>query len=276
MSILKAAILGLIQGIAEFLPISSSGHLVLFQNLLGMTSAEENILFDILLHFGTLISVAVFYWQDIWEMIKAFFGLIGDLFKGKFDINKKPASRFIGLLFVATLPLFVAVIFNDKVEEVFSSTLFVGCALLVTGVILFIVDRIPKGTTDESNTKYKNAFVVGLFQLFAIFPGISRSGSTIFGGTLVGMSKKFAVKFSLLMSLIAILGAVATSVPDISGGALSSVSLSACIVGMAVAAISGFFAIKFLVNMLNKGKFRYFSYYCWTVGIIAIIFSIIK
>ena len=276
MAVLKAAILGLVQGIAEFLPISSSGHLVLFQNLLGMNSGEENILFDILLHFGTLISVAIFYWQDIWEMIKAFFGLIADLFKGKFNINKTSATRFIGLLFVATLPLIVAVVFNDKIEEVFSSTLFVGCALLVTGAILFIVDRLPKGTTDESNTKYKNAFIVGLFQLFAIFPGISRSGSTIFGGTLVGMSKKFAVKFSLLMSMIAILGAVATSIPDITGGALASVSLGSCIVGMVVAAVSGVFAIKFLVNMLNKGKFRYFSYYCWAVGIIAIIASIIK
>ena len=276
MTVLNAVILGIIQGIAEFLPISSSGHLVLFQNLLGLNSGEDLVLFDILLHFGTLISVAVFYWRDIREMIKAFFGFFGDLFKGKFTLNKKSASRFIGLLFVATLPLGIAVIFNDKIEKAFSSTLFVGCALLVTGVILFIVDRLPEGTTDESDTKYKNAFIVGLFQLFAIFPGISRSGSTIFGGTLVKMSKKFAVKFSLLMSMIAISGAVVTKIPDIKSGEVTAVSPLSCIVGMVVAAVCGILAIKFLVNMLNKGKFRYFSYYCWAVGVISIIASVIK
>lgn len=276
MTVLHAMLLGLVQGIAEFLPISSSGHLVLFQNLFGLETGGGGVIFEVLLHVGTLVSVLFFYWKDVKELILAFIDMVKDLFKGKFDINKTPARRFIGLLVIATVPLVIALIFKDSIEQAFSSTRFVGFALLVTGFILYLTDKIPNGHYDQSNLRYRNAFIVGCFQLFAILPGISRSGSTIFGGTFMGLSKKFAVKFSLLMSMIAILGAVVTSIPDMAGGALVGVSPLACIMGMIVSALSGIVAIKFLVKMLSNQKFKYFSYYCWAVGLISIIVSFVK
>lgn len=276
MTLLNAIILGLVQGIAEFLPISSSGHLVIFQSLLGLPDTHNYVTFDVLLHFGTLISVAIFYYKDIWELIKAFFGLIADLFRGKFNINKNEHTRLLAMLVIATVPLVLALIFNDQVSALFTSTLFVGIALLVTGTFLFFIDRMPEGRPLKAGKCYKQSFLVGLCQLFAVVPGISRSGSTIFGGRLVGFKKEFAVKFSLLLSMIAVLGATVVSIPDMFNPASMPVSPLIALVGVAVSAVSGVFAIKFLVKMLNKGKFKIFSYYCWAVGLVTIIMSIIE
>ncbi|MDD3767049.1 MAG: undecaprenyl-diphosphate phosphatase [Eubacteriales bacterium] len=273
MTNLNAIILGLIQGLAEFLPISSSGHLVIFQKLLGLPNSEEYIVFDILLHVGTLVSVFFFYWKDVLGLIRSFFGIIGNLFKGRVDF-KSGKRNLLVLLFVATLPLVVVFLFKDKIDRVFSSSTFVGAALLVTGVILWLTDKIRQGGLTDESASYKNALMVGIFQLFAILPGISRSGSTIFGGMLSGMKKEFAVKFSLLLSIIAVLGAAVSSVPDMVSGAGVSATATQCILGMAVSAISGIFAIKFLVKMLSKGNFKVFAFYCWAVGIITIIMSL--
>ncbi len=273
MTNISAVILGLVQGLAEFLPISSSGHLVIFQSLLGLQNGEEYLVFDILLHMGTLVSVFFFYWKDVVGLFKAFFAVLGDLFRGRFDF-KSGSRRLLALLVVATLPLFVVILFKSKIETVFSSPLWVGCALLVTGVIMFLTDKVVSGQYDENNTPFKKALIVGIFQLFAILPGISRSGSTIFGGVLSGLKKEFAVKLSLLMSIVAVLGAMVTSVPDmLSGDGLSATPLQ-YVLGMVVAAASGIIAIKFLVKMLSRGKFKYFAYYCWAAGVITIIMSV--
>lgn len=273
MTILDAIILGLVQGITEFIPISSSGHLVIFQNLLGLPDSHQYITFDILLHVGTLVSVLFFYWADVIELIKSFFGIVGDILKGKVDVKANKRNVLI-LLIVGTLPMFTVFLYKDKIETIFSSPIFVGCALLVTGGILFMTDRIKEGKYTADNTPYKNALVVGIFQLFAVFPGISRSGSTIFAGVLTGIKKEFAVKFSLLLSIIAILGAAASSIPEIISGEGLAATPFQCGVGMIVAAVSGIIAIKFLVKMLNRGKFKYFAIYCWAVGALTIILSL--
>jgi len=275
LTLLHAVILGFIQGVAEFLPISSSGHLVIFQNLLGLTNGEEYVLFDILLHIGTLVSVIFFYWKDIISLISAFFGMVRDMLKGEFNLDKNAARRFVILIVVATVPLVLALLFKSKIEQIFSSVAFVGGSLILTGIILLLTDKLQNGSTDQGNTHYKNAFIVGCFQLMAILPGVSRSGSTIFGGMLVGMKKEFAVKFSLILSIVAIIGAAASSVPDIIGGNVLAVDPLTCIIAMAVSAVSGIFAIKFLVKMLNKGKFKYFAYYCFTVSAIVLIKSLV-
>ena len=272
MSILNAIFLGIVQGITEFLPVSSSGHLVLMREVLGINLAEQAVIFDIILHIGTLISVVVFYWKDVLELFRGIFGIIGDIFKGRFSYEKDPAKRFVLMLIIATIPLFVAVLFESKLEKAFTSPMFVGCALLVTGVIIFFTDKIKNGTTDQSNTKYKSALVVGLIQLFAVLPGISRSGSTIFAGAAVGMKKSFAIKFSLLLSIIAIVGAAVIKIPAID---TAGVSLTACITGIIVSAGTGILSIKFLVALLTKSKFKYIAYYCWAVGIFAIVSQLV-
>jgi len=228
MSTLNAIILGLVQGLAEFLPISSSGHLVLAQNLFGLSGGEEYVVFDILLHVGTLVSVFVFYWRDVVELIKTFFGIIGDLFKGRLDI-KTGKRNFLAMLVVATLPLGLALIFKSKVEAAFSRPWFVGVALLFTGVILYITDKIRIGELNEDTGKYRSALSVGIFQLIAVFPGVSRSGLTIFGGLIAGFKKETAVKLSLLLSVIAVLGAAAASVPDVIHGEGLSVGVIPCL-----------------------------------------------
>ena len=275
MTMLNSIILGLVQGIAEFLPISSSGHLVLFQKLLNLPNSEDFIIFDILLHVGTLVSVLFFYWKDVVELIASFCGIIADMFKGKFDFKSQKRNLLV-LLVIATLPLFVALVFKSKIELIFSSSLLVGSALLITGCILWFVDGLERGSLNEQSAGWKNALVVGLLQLFAIIPGISRSGLTIFGGVMSGLKKEFAVKFSMLLSIIAVTGAAAASIPDLMSGAGLPVSAAQCVVGMIVSAVSGIFAIKFLVRMLSKNSFKVFSYYCWAVGVITILTSFIK
>jgi undecaprenyl-diphosphatase len=272
MTNIKAVIFGIIQGLTEFIPISSSGHLVIFQNLLGLEDTSQYIMFDILLHIGTLVSVLFFYWKDVLGLIKSFFSIINDTIKGKANLKQKEHRLLIAVI-IGTLPLFVAVLIKSKIESLFSSIFCVGFSLLVTGVILFLTDKIGNNNKTNDDIPYKSAFIVGLFQLFAILPGISRSGSTIFGGVLSGFKKEFAVKFSLLLSIFAILGATAASVPDvITGGGISATPFQ-CVLGMLTSAVSGIMAIKFLVRVLNKGKFKYFAFYCWAVGILTLFIS---
>ena len=204
MSYIMVVVLGVIQGVAEFLPISSSGHLTLFQHFFGMN--EPDNLFNILLHFATLIAVCVYYWRDIWEMILEFFRFFGDLFSRTPSRGEPPAARRqILLLIVATLPLFLVLPIKDKVEAVGNYPAAVSCILLLTGVVLFTSDRMAKGRKNARNTTLLDALLMGVAQGFATLPGLSRSGSTIAAGMALGLDRKFAVRFSFLMSLPAVL-----------------------------------------------------------------------
>ncbi|MCD7887561.1 MAG: undecaprenyl-diphosphate phosphatase [Clostridiales bacterium] len=277
MTYLQSAFLGLVQGIAEFLPISSSGHLSLFQNFLGLQSAEEaSMFFDVLLHLGTLIAVFAVYWKDIWEMILEFFRWIGDLTHGGTKGKPvPPARRMILLIIVGTLPLFLVLPIKDAVDSLYSNTYFIGFALLVTGTLLFVSDRMAHGKKTEKTATVVDALVVGCAQGLATVPGLSRSGTTIAAGLLRGYKREFAVRYSFLMSIPAVIGANILSLKDALEAGIDAEMVPVYLVGVLVAAVSGYFAIR-LVNLLSdKGRFGAFAYYCWGVGVLALVLSFV-
>ena len=279
---LSAMFLGLVQGISEFLPISSSGHLSLFQHFFGLTGTEGQLFFDVLLHLGTLIAIFVYYWKDILDLLKElgrlFLVLLGKGEKkgpvtatGGRKLRLTPDSRMIVMILVATIPLFFVLPIKDKVESLYGNVVFIGCALIVTGTILFISDRMAKGTKTAKNATMLDAFLVGIGQAVAVVPGLSRSGTSISAGMLRGFQRSFAVRFSFILSIPAVLGANIISIKDAMEAGINSSMMPMYIAGTIVAAVSGYFAIR-LVNLLaDKGKFGNFAYYCWGVGAAALV-----
>ncbi len=276
MTYLSAVLMGILQGVAEFLPISSSGHLALFQRFFAVENYEETqMFFTVLLHLGTLLSVCVYYWRDIWDMIREFFALLVSGFERKGRRERgtvPPARRMVLLIVVATLPLFAILPVKDVVEEIMGNAVFVSVALIATGFILFFSDRMARGRKDARNATVTDALLVGCAQALGTLPGISRSGSTISAGMLRGFDRGFAVRFSFLMSLPAVLGAnILTLVDVVKEGAIDPSMLPVFLVGAVVAAVVGYFAIR-LVNLLtNKGKFGAFAYYCWIMGAVSLV-----
>ena len=274
MTIIKALILGLIQGVSEFLPISSSGHLSIAGRLMGFDPEADSLLsFNILLHVATLAAVFIVYRNDIWEMIKAFFGMCKDLFTGKgLRLKEFLYRRLIVMLVVATIPATVAAfVLGDIIEN--PELWQIGIFLIITAILLFLSEKLAGGNTDLENMSSKRAFGVGCFQALGTLPGISRSGSTIVGGLFCGLDKKTAVRFSFLMSIPAILGALVLDIKDIFTAPSQTLSFLPVIVGMITAAVSGYFAIKFLLRLVEKSKLSYFSIYCTLAGIFAIILN---
>ncbi|NCB74261.1 MAG: undecaprenyl-diphosphate phosphatase [Clostridia bacterium] len=274
MSLLFAALLGLIQGIAEFLPISSSGHLAVLQNLFGV--GEVDTLFDVLLHLATLISICIVFRKDIVDMINEAIGFIKDMRHPKPDEGEpKPARRLVLMIIIATLPLIIVLPFKSYIDKLSGSTYFIGVAFLITGAILLLSDRMRNGKKTEKNMTVGDALKIGLVQAIATLPGISRSGSTITGGMAVGLNRSFAVKFSFLMSLPAVLGAVLVSFADAVQEGIDTANIPAYLLGMAIAGITGYFSIKIVKMLAQKGKFGKFCYYCFAAGIVTIVLTII-
>ncbi|MBC5737841.1 MULTISPECIES: undecaprenyl-diphosphate phosphatase [Oscillospiraceae] len=282
MTYLMSILMGLIQGVAEFLPISSSGHLALFQAFFGMENVEEqHMFFTVLLHFGTLISVCIVYWRDIVEMIREFFLGIAALFSKRPDRGAPPpARRLVMLIILGTLPLFVMVFLKGAIEALFVSSIPVSCMLLLTGFILFFSDRLARGRKTAKNATVTDALLVGCAQAVAIIPGISRSGATISAGMMRGFDRNFAVRFSFLLSLPAIVGANILELKDAVTAADFSTAvvplLPVYLVGVLAAAVVGYFAIRLVKSLADKGKFGKFAYYCWGVGAVSLIAGILK
>ena len=278
MTYVTSFLLGLVQGVAEFLPISSSGHLSLFQHFFGMASADGNLFFDVLLHLGTLIAIFVYYRKDILGLLKELVHLIQCAFSSQKRKEMKrlpPDGRMILMIIIATLPLFVILPIKSKVEGLYGNTIFIGVALLLTGFLLFWSDRMAKGKKTAKSATMLDALLVGVGQAIAVVPGLSRSGTTISAGLVRGFSRKFAVRFSFLMSIPAVLGANILSIAEAVQEGIDTSLLPAYFIGTAVAAVSGYFAIG-LVNLLtNKGKFGNFAYYCWGIGAAAVVASLI-
>ena len=277
MTIGNAIILGLVQGIAEFLPISSSGHLAILQNLFGMSDIESgHMFFDVLLHFGTLIAICFVYWTDIEAMFRDVVALI----KGRKPTvrqGKKPfsAARLFLLICASTLPLVLILPVNDYIDLLSGKTFFVGIALVLTGFILYVADRMEVGKKNENNMRFKDALIIGLCQCVATLPGISRSGTTITAGLATGQGRDFAVKFSLLMSIPAVLGATLLELVKAFKAGIEAALIPAYLFGMIAAMVSGVISIMVIRYIVNKGKFGGFSYYCWLVGALTIILSLI-
>ena len=276
MSLLHSILLGVIQGVTEFLPISSSGHLAIAEHLLGMEGASEiPEFFDVLLHLGTLVAVFVAYWGDIREIVLEFFRGIGDLIHGTTPKRVPPARRMILLIIVGTLPLLLVLPVKDRIEALSDSMVFVGAALLFTGFMLWLCDRVGKGRKSEKNAKLTDALLVGLAQAVATCPGVSRSGMTITAGCFLGFERSFAVRFSFLLSIPAILGANLLALKDAAEAGIVWAEVPVYLAGVVAAAAVGYACIRLLRFIAARGRFGVFAYYCWAVGLLVLIFTLV-
>ncbi len=275
MTLLSSVLLGLIQGVAEFLPISSSGHLAIAEHLMG-AHVEVPEFFDVLLHLGTLAAVFVAYWADVRDMILEFFGGVRDLARRTTPNPVPAARRLILLIIVGTLPLFVVLPIKDLVEGLADSMFFVGGALIATGFLLFASDRVKKGRKNEKTATLVDVLLVGVAQAVATCPGISRSGTTITAGCFVGFDRKFAVRYSFLMSIPAILGANILSLKDAFDAGILWAEVPIYLVGVAVAAVVGYACIRLLKMIADKGKFGFFAYYCWAAGALTLLATLLQ
>ena len=276
MSLLSSILLGVIQGVAEFLPISSSGHLAIAEHLLGMSGASDiPEFFDVLLHLGTLVAVFVAYWDDVRDMVVEFFCGVRDLARGSTPTPVPPARRMILLIIVGTLPLLIVLPIKDLVEGLADNMYFVAAALLVTGCLLFASDRVRKGRKTEKSATMVDVLLVGVAQAIATCPGISRSGTTITAGCFRGFDRKFAVRFSFLLSIPAILGANILSLKDAVEAGIIWADVPVYLVGVVVSAVVGYACIRLLKMIADKGKFGWFAYYCWAIGALTLGLNIL-
>ena len=275
MTYLMSAALGFVQGVAEFLPISSSGHLTLLQHFFGMSQPDQ--LFIILLHFATLLAVCLYYFQDVVEMVVEFFLGVRDIARRQTPTPVPPARRLILMLVVGTLPLFAVLPVQEFVESLNSNTYFIGAALLVTGGLLFTCDRVRKGKKTAKTATMLDALLVGVGQAIATVPGISRSGMTICAGCFRGFERKFAVRFAFLLSIPAVLGANILEISDvIAAGGIDTSLLPVYAVGVLTAAVSGYLSIALVRLVANKGKFGAFAYYCWAAGAVTLVLTALQ
>ena len=279
MQFLEAALSGIVQGLTEFLPVSSSGHLALLINIFNFDVDGEFLLFALILHLGTLLSVFIVFAKDIKELFLAFCTLIAKIFTGKFKYaTLETYEKFVILVFIATLPLVIGAFLEIRIgiiSDVADNSRIIGALLLINAFILFFCDRIKTKDITEKEATPKNAILVGLSQLVAIFPGISRSGMTITGGLLNGFTREFAVKFSFIMSIPAIIGASVFHLIDFlrEGETITRELASSAIIGFLFSFIFGLVAIVLLRFIAKKRKFWMFSIWCVIVGVLAIIFG---
>jgi len=277
MDIIQAIILGAVQGLTEFLPISSSAHLVLVPKLIGVNYPNPSVAvaFDTILHLGTLVAVIGFFWKEILSIIKALISSILDIFKGKFrsGLREDYFKRLTWLLVVGTIPAGLAgVLFEKQFDALFSNVVAVGFFMIITGILLWGAERVKTGHKEVKDISFKNALAIGIFEAFAIAPGISRSGATISAGLFSGLERKFSARFSFLLSIPAILGAAAVQIKDIGAGFETNTLV--IITGFLTAVIFGYFAIAFLLRIIvRKRSLLVFAFYCWIVGIITLILS---
>src|SRR5690554_291982 len=265
--IIKALIVGIVQGLTEFLPVSSSGHIVIAQEVLGLKySDEDNLLFAIVLHFATALSTIVVFRKDIWQ-----------IFKGLFQFKWNEETRFALMVVLSMIPAaLVGLFLKDTLEELFSNLRLVGFMLLLTASLLFFADKSKKTGQDIS---FRDSFVIGIAQAFAaVFPGISRSGSTIATSILLGDDKSKAARFSFLMVLPLILGATLKMYLDAQADAVSATAqfdVLPLFVGFVAAFLSGLFACRWMISFVKKAKLTYFSIYCVVVGTFVIIYTFV-
>ena len=275
LSYLTAIFLGFIQGVAEFLPISSSGHLAVLQNVFHLQTAENgHMFFDVLLHLGTVIAIIVVYWKDIRAICADSVAFVREArLPDSEPRHEHPGGRFLLMIIFGTLPLFVILPFHDSMEQLYYNTRFIAAAFIITGIVLYVSDRMPQGRRNERSMRVLDALIIGVCQAIATIPGISRSGATITAGLTTRQSRAYAMKYSLLMSVPAVLGANLLSLIKAVKTGVDWDYLPQYIVGTAVAMVVGYFSIVILQRILAKGKFGKFAYYMWGVGIFALIAS---
>ncbi len=276
MDIIQALILGIVQGLTEFLPISSSGHLVFMHELTGIT---PDLAFDTLLHVGSLLAVILYFRNDIVHMIKSFFSSLRDIPKGKFKegLKEDQFKKMAWFILIGTIPAALAgILLEDFFESLFSNLTAVSFFLIITGFLLWGSEMVSRKTPEKTSLKemtVKNSIVMGIAQACAIAPGISRSGATISSGLFLGMQRELTARFSFLLSIPAILGAAIVQINDIGSGFDTNTGFY--IVGFVAAAISGYIAIKLMLKLIKERNLLIFAYYCWIVGASVLIFSLL-
>ena len=273
MNILQGIIIGIVQGLTEFLPVSSSAHLIFIQKLLGV---ESSLAFDTFLHLGSLLAVLIFFRADIYKMLNAWLFSLEDIVKHRFKegFYEDPYKRLAWYVILATIPVgIVGIFFESQVDALFAGALYVpGFFLFVTGTILYLSQRIASGQIDMSHMGWAQSLFMGLGQACAIMPGLSRSGTTIAAGLVAGLDKEFAAKFSFILSIPAIFGAFIVQLKDI--GLSMSGDGAAIILGFVAAFVSGYLAIKWLLDLIQNKSLDIFAFYCWIVGVIVFMGSI--
>ena len=253
MEILKAIILGIIQGLTEFLPVSSSGHLIVFKKLFGLEAETFGLTFDIALHMATLVAVIIVLWKDILPLLK------------------KPVQKYVGLIIAATIPAgIIGLLFNDVIEEISQSGGFLGIAFLITAAVLCISEKVGRQVKGKEDITYKDALVIGGAQAIAIMPGISRSGSTLSAGLIMGLKKAEAVTFAFMMSIPIIAASAVLGVKDIIE-APGAFDWTIVVAGMIAAGVSGYFAVRFMVDFFKKNSVKIFAIYVAVLGVLILV-----
>lgn len=265
MSILQAAVLGLVQGLAEFLPISSSGHLILARAIMGISdeaaATGAYMMLDVLLHAGTLLAVLAVFWRDWWAILK-------NPFK----------SKMLLLLFIASVPALITVVLLGDLVDSFFTGWFLGVSFLITAVFLLIAESASRRAAQpDEHPGFKHAVVMGIAQAIALLPGVSRSGSTLMGGVTSGLNRRSAAKFSFMMSAPAILGSLIFEGKNaIESGYLSELALIPTIVGVLVAAVSGYLAIRFMLRLINRVSLNWFGLYVALLGLMILVLQLVS
>ena len=252
MTLLQSILLGIVQGLTEFLPVSSKGHLALFQHFIPDFS-QPGVLFDVVLHLGTVLAVLIYFRERVLAVLK-------DL-------------RLLGLLLAATIPVgILGILFQKKIEHAFTDMKLTAACFIITGFILYFADRLKEGVKTEKTLYFGDALKIGLIQCLALLPGLSRSGTTISGGIFSGLSRKSAMEFSFLLSIPAILGAALVECRHLNREELAGVNPLIYFAGLVTAAVVGYLAIKGLLNILQKHKLYYFSIYLFILGTAILVF----
>lgn len=265
-------ILAIIQGIAEFLPISSSAHLIIFRDLFGIGAGSVNgdlaLAFDIALHFGTLLAIAIYFFKDFWNMI------LSGVTKGM----KTKEGRIFWYIVVATIPAaIVGVLFEEVIENAIRNNfILIGCALIIMGIIIYLVDKYSKEKKNFDKMAMKDAILIGCSQIFALIPGFSRSGTTIAAARGLQLEREDAAKFSFYLSAPVVLGAVVLSAFDKATITAITSNLSIFVVGVGVAFMSGLLCIEFLLRYIKKHDFKLFMWYRVVLGIVVILYTVMK
>ncbi len=290
MTLFHAILLGLVQGLAEFLPISSSGHLAIMEQVLRVENA--GMVFDVMLHFGTLVAIFAAFWGDIKKMVVEavlivrdavvnviiFFKNFNKPVRDKAAYNKIVNSsyrKFVMLIIVSTIPTgIMGVLFEKAIGVAATSLIAVGICLLITGILLLLSDKAGSGNKHPKQVTYREAGIIGVVQGFATFPGISRSGSTITACLLCGFDKSFAVRYSFIMSIPAVLGAVILQLKDITSLSITGQEALYYVIGTLVAAVVGYICIKTMLVLVRGKKYKYFAYYCFLVGAFSILWEL--
>lgn len=276
MDIIQAIILGIVQGLAEFLPVASAGQVILVTHILGVTfpSQSDALAFNTLLHLGTLTAIVGFFYKDLIKIIKAFVASLLDIFQKKFKkgLKEDVYKRLAWLMLMSTIPAaIVGGLFNKQFEILFGSVVAVGIFLIINGFILYSTNYAKKGEDKVRQLSFRNAFLIGVFESLALFPGISRSGTSISAGLFLGLERECAARYAFLIALPVIAAAVLFEIKNI--GALSQNSPVAMVAAYLAVVIFGYLSIGLLIRLIKSTSLKIFAYYCWIVGALTLILS---